>query len=551
MSDSMQQMRIDKERAEKQRNYEKKVDILIHESNGTDFTTTIDRMASMKMLSSASSRISIFLGLELTPMEKVRAKSKLKRLLKLALGSSEVNDGSLDLEEFDENAFCRIYWNLSKKARYVACQQYFNHCSTTMIVIAGIIVGLQSDDNVVEQFALQLQLADAIVLAAFTFELFIKIVAEGFFPMRFFFYWSRHEKEVKFSYWNIFDFSIVVGNYVILMADKNGQSSTPSSSLLSMLRLIRLLKVFRLVRAFPELQVIVEALIMGLKSIGYIGGLLLLLIYVFAILGTTLFGVNDPFHFGTLHTSILTLFRVSTLDGWSDIMYINFYGCKHMGYDAMPEQCTNSTPSYWVAGIYFVLFVTISSLVLLTLFVSVVTASMEEARTNQSKVRANDMRIKSLNLSDTALRNFQAAFNILDLDDSGFIDQDELRIGLQSVGCNPSQESLDNMMATADVDDSKSIDFAEFVVLMVNEHHLLEEQKECRPSSIAESEFSSLGDIDESVAQGLVLCVGGNENNERTITTSHEMNEDNANGRRIVKRSHQKKFSRVKIAPAT
>lgn len=188
---------------------------------------------------------------------------------------------------------------------------------------------------------------------------------------------------------------------------------------------------------------------------------------------------------------------------------------------------------------------------LLTLFVSVVTASMEEARTNQSKVRANDMRIKSLNLSDTALRNFQAAFNILDLDDSGFIDQDELRIGLQSVGCNPSQESLDNMMATADVDDSKSIDFAEFVVLMVNEHHLLEEQKECRPSSIAESEFSSLGDIDESVAQGLVLCVGGNENNERTITTSHEMNEDNANGRRIVKRSHQKKFSRVKIAPAT
>lgn len=188
---------------------------------------------------------------------------------------------------------------------------------------------------------------------------------------------------------------------------------------------------------------------------------------------------------------------------------------------------------------------------LLTLFVSVVTASMEEARTNQSKVRANDMRIKSLNLSDTALRNFQAAFNILDLDDSGFIDQDELRIGLQSVGCNPSQESLDNMMATADLDDSGTIDFAEFVVLMVNGQHLLEEQKECRPNSIAESELSSLGDMDEAVAQGAVDCEGRNEINEKTKTTSHEPYEENANGRRIVKRNLQKKFSRFKIAPAT
>ncbi len=175
---------------------------------------------------------------------------------------------------------------------------------------------------------------------------------------------------------------------------------------------------------------------------------------------------------------------------------------------------------------------------------------MEEARTNQSKVRANDMRIKTLNLSDTALRNFQAAFNILDLDDSGFIDQDELRIGLQSVGCNPSQESLDNMMATADVDDSGTIDFAEFVVLMVNEHHLLEGQQERRPSNIAESEFSSLGDIDESVEQGEADREDGNENIEETNSPSHQTNNENANGRGIMKRNLQKKFSRVKIAPA-
>ena len=40
-----------------------------------------------------------------------------------------------------------------------------------------------------------------------------------------------------------------------------------------------------------------------------------------------LFKVNDPWHFGSLHVAMLSLFRASTLEDWTDLMYINILGC--------------------------------------------------------------------------------------------------------------------------------------------------------------------------------------------------------------------------------
>lgn len=42
--------------------------------------------------------------------------------------------------------------------------------------------------------------------------------------------------------------------------------------------------------------------------------------------GVILFGDNDPLHFGNLHNGMVTLFRVSTLDDWTDVAYIQIYG---------------------------------------------------------------------------------------------------------------------------------------------------------------------------------------------------------------------------------
>ena len=142
------------------------------------------------------------------------------------------------------------------------------------------------------------------VLYAFTVEIFVKVTAEGKKPWKYF-------KQA----WNIFDFVVVVGCYL------------PLAGAQALLQLLRLLRVLKIVRSIKQLHVIVSGLMKGMGAIGYIALLLFLCYYIFAVVAMILFKENDPFHFGTLPLALLNLFRISTLDTWSDIMYINMFGC--------------------------------------------------------------------------------------------------------------------------------------------------------------------------------------------------------------------------------
>jgi voltage-gated sodium channel len=68
----------------------------------------------------------------------------------------------------------------------------------------------------------------------------------------------------------------------------------------------------------------------------YVILLMLLIFYLYAVMGVYFFRRNDPFHFGSLGVAMLTLFRVSTLEDWADVMYINIYGCNS-GHDGVQQ----------------------------------------------------------------------------------------------------------------------------------------------------------------------------------------------------------------------
>ena len=76
---------------------------------------------------------------------------------------------------------------------------------------------------------------------------------------------------------------------------------------------MRLVRLARLVRYFPSLAVIVQGLGAGLKSVGVLLVLLMLLFYLFAIMGITLFAETDPFHFGSIGRAVLTLCQLMLL----------------------------------------------------------------------------------------------------------------------------------------------------------------------------------------------------------------------------------------------
>lgn len=117
--------------------------------------------------------------------------------------------------------------------------------------------------------------------------------------------------------WNNFDFWLVTICYIPI----------PGVNA-AFLRLLRLLRLMKLVGRVKQLQVIVVGLIKGMGAVSYIVILLVLVFYLFAVLGVSCFRRNDPFHFGSVGLAMITLYRIATFESWTAIMYINIFGCN-------------------------------------------------------------------------------------------------------------------------------------------------------------------------------------------------------------------------------
>jgi voltage-gated sodium channel len=234
----------------------------------------------------------------------------------------------------------------------------FQRFITVVIILAGGLVGLETYPVMEQRYGTLLHFLDKVVLWIFVVEISIKLVAE----------WPRPQRFFRDS-WNVFDFVVVSAAFMPLA----GQYAT-------VLRLLRLLRVLRLVRALPRLQLLVGALLKSIPSMAYVSVLLLLLFYIYAVAAVFLWGGNDPVHFKDLQTSFLSLFRVATLEDWTDIMYINMFGCDSYGYDGMMERCTAPAAAPVASALFFVSFVLLGTMVILNLFIGVIMNGMDEAQ---------------------------------------------------------------------------------------------------------------------------------------------------------------------------
>ena len=82
--------------------------------------------------------------------------------------------------------------------------------------------------------------------------------------------------------WNVFDFIIVALSLVELLFE-NVKS-------LSMLRSFRLLRVFKLAKSWKSLNDILTIMANTLGSLSYLTAVLLIIIFIFAVMGMQLFG---------------------------------------------------------------------------------------------------------------------------------------------------------------------------------------------------------------------------------------------------------------------
>ena len=70
------------------------------------------------------------------------------------------------------------------------------------------------------------------------------------------------------------------------------------------------------------------------------------------------------------------------------------------------------------------------------------------------------------NLSEQQIRDYKEAFSIFDKDGDGTITIHELSTVLQSLGQNPTEEELEEIIREVDIDGNGEVDFNEFVLLM-------------------------------------------------------------------------------------
>lgn len=250
----------------------------------------------------------------------------------------------------------------------LAASKVFQRFITGVIVLAAVLVGLETDPGMVERVGGALHLGDQLIIAIFTLEVVVKLTGGGAT-------WYRYFRDP----WNVFDFVIVVA--CLLPID---------AQYLTVLRLLRLLRVLRLVRALPKLQILVGALIKSLPSMVYVTLLLFLVFYIYGVAAVFMFGHNDPIHFSTLPMSMLSLFRAVTLEDWTDLMYIQMYGCAGYGYDGREALCTASHAMPVGGALFFVSFVLLATMVMLNLFVGVIMNGMAEAQKETEEMQAKD-----------------------------------------------------------------------------------------------------------------------------------------------------------------
>ena len=259
-------------------------------------------------------------------------------------------------------------------AKRIVGQAWFRHGITAIIIINAIIIGLDTSKVLHAAYGTLFEAANRVILGVFVVEAVLKIAAE--FP--------RIQRYFQDG-WNLFDFAIVV----VSLLPNTGELAT-------LARLARLLRVLRLVSTLPELRLIVATLVRSIPSMANVVLLLSIIFYVYGVAGYHLFHEVDPTHWRTLGISLLSLFRVVTLEDWTDIMYA-------------------AMAAYPWAWAYFVSFVILGTFVVINLFIAVVINNLDEAK--QERLRelqqppTRDELLAELRQAQRALANLQATID--------------------------------------------------------------------------------------------------------------------------------------------
>lgn len=243
--------------------------------------------------------------------------------------------------EFEILADYRIFW-LARLVYSSAFELFIAAVIATNAVFLAVLTmpGITQETR---DFAITV---DTIAMVIYAVELGLRIASYGRKPWMFF---TRG--------WNIFDF-IIVG----LAPFAQGQTVV--------LRLLRLMRLLRIFRFLPEVRVLFASIVKSIPPLLSMSVLIGLLLFLYGMAGTYLFGTELPDAWGHIGLSLKSLFILLTLENFpiylEDAMLISPL--------ALP---------YFLSYVFFIVFT------ILNVLIGIVLNAMDEARAD-NRMRNNE-----------------------------------------------------------------------------------------------------------------------------------------------------------------
>ena len=219
----------------------------------------------------------------------------------------------------------------------------FNLVIAFVIIVNAVILGLETFPTVTESYGDTLVLLNSVCYGIFVAELVVRFASYGRRPQDFF----RNG-------WNIVDL-VVLGAVWVPGVRENA----------TLLWLLRLARIARLLRFLPDARVLLMTVLRSLPPLGSIVILTILILFLYGMVGWSMFGDALPESWGTITRSMLTLFILLTLENFPTYL----------------AEASTVTP--W-ATLFFVSYVLVAAFVIFNLLIGIIIGSMESAREREA-----------------------------------------------------------------------------------------------------------------------------------------------------------------------
>jgi voltage-gated sodium channel len=214
--------------------------------------------------------------------------------------------------------------------------KFFEFFVISIILFSALMVGLKTYS--ISPMMLQItSVLDWFITIFFLIEISIRFISE------------ENKKDFLKNGWNVFD-SLIVTISLIPIED---------SEMAVVGRLIRIFRVLRMISIIPELRMLLTSLLKAMPQLSYIVLMLFIIFYIYAAIGCILFEDINPVLWENISISMLTLFRIMTFEGWTDIMY----------------ECMAVYPLSWI---YYLSFIFLTTFAFLNMVIGIVVNTLDE-----------------------------------------------------------------------------------------------------------------------------------------------------------------------------